>query len=144
MSENSWRTLCWAIGLEDPARAFLKAQLLMIAVELKERGNWPEAFKRGNCSTELRPGVRCGAVRCRHGGYLEDLCELALIEIAEPFVFNADTRRAQFFGVAVHTWERHLKKLYAELAERPKIWFKGAIGHINRRLHEREIQVGAA
>jgi hypothetical protein len=144
MAELHWRTLCWAIGLEEPARAHLKGHLLIMAVELKERDRWLDRVKRGTCAIEVRPGVRCSALRCPDGRYIEDLCELALIEIAEPFIFDADTRRAQFFGVAAHTWQRHLSMPYEELAQRIRSWYASAIGYINSRLAMRENERGAA
>lgn len=142
MPDRSWRTLCWAIGLEEPARAWLKAQLLLIAVELKERQHWPDKFKRGTCPFEVAPGVRCAMQRCT--SYLEDLCELALIELAEPVKFQADTLRAQCFGVAAHAWIRHLRAPYQELVTHTSSWFSSAIGYINRRLTLRDSERGAA
>lgn len=143
MPEAQWRTLCWAIALEESARAWLKAQLLIMAVEFKERDRWPDSFKRGACTMELRPGVRCGAQR-RCDRYLEDLCEIALVELAEPVLYEADTRKAALFGVAAHTWQRHLDDRYQELGIRARSWFASAIAYINGRLHEREIERGAA
>lgn len=142
MPDRQWRVLCWAVALEESSRAWLKGELLMTAVEIKDREGWPDEIKRGSCPLEIAPGVRCGAQRTRR--YLEDLVELALIEVAEPHRFDFETVRARWFGVQQHTWDRHVSAHYQAIARRPKAWFKRAIRYINWRLESREFQVGAA
>lgn len=144
MPDRFWRTLCWAIGLEEQARRWLGSQLMLVAIDARDRGDWAPKVRRGRCATHVGPGIRCGAVRCDHGHYVEDLCELALIEIAWPHKFTADTERAEYFGVAPHTWSRQLSRPHAELMQHLHSWWGGAIGYLNHRLSERENERGAA
>ena len=143
MPDRPWRTLCWAIALEQPARAYLKWQLLEIAVAAKEHDRWPDRVKRTTCAMEVAPGVRCGLLRCQDH-YVEDLCELAVIGIAEPHVLSSEAQRARVFGVAQNTWDRHFAVPYQQLASHLSSWFGGAIGYINSHLEEAENARGAA
>lgn len=143
MPERPWRTLCWAVGLEEQSRAYLKWQLLELALAAKERDHWPPTIKRMTCSMEVAPGVPCGLLRCKDH-YVEDLCQIAVIGIAEPHVLSSEAQRARVFGVAQHTWDRHFSARYHELAGSLSSWFGAAIGYINSRLEERENERGAA
>ena len=127
MPSVSWRALCWVVGDEEPSRVYLKNELLMFAVEKKEREAWPASIKRGDCRN-------CGCLRSTH--YVEDLCNLAVREMA--FSQMTEIGRAQFFGLAEHNWRRNVQKLYHPLWAHANGWYQDGIRYLQRRLNERE------
>lgn len=133
MPDVSWRALCWVVGLEEQSRMFLKSALFMAAVEHKERGGWPESIKRGDCKN-------CGCLRSTN--YVEDLCTLAVTEMAKPC--ESEVARAQFFGLAEHNWRRHVQRLYQPLYMQAHGWYQDGLKYIQRRLNERENSSEAA
>lgn len=133
MPDVSWRSLCWVVGLEEPSRMFLKNELFQIAVDKKEREAWPKEMKRGNCGD-------CGCLRSTH--YVEDLCTLAVSEMAKPL--ESEIARARFFGLAEHNWRRYAQRLYQGIYLQAHAWYLDGIKHIQRRLNERENSSEAA
>lgn len=133
MPEVSWRALCWVVGLEEPSRMYLKNELFGIAVETKSREAWPDSIKRGDCGN-------CGCLRSTH--YVEDLCTLAVSELAKPC--ESEVARAQFFGLAEHNWRRYVQRLYQPLYMEANGWYLDGIRYLQRKLSMRENSTEAA
>lgn len=127
MQDVSWRALCWVVGLEEPSRMYLKNELFGIAVERKSSEAWPDLIKRGDCHN-------CGCLRSSH--YVEDLCTLAVSEMAKPC--ESEVARARFFGLAEHNWRRYVQRLYQPLYVEANGWYLDGIRYLQRKLNERE------
>lgn len=128
MPDVSWRALCWVIGDEPRSRVYLKGALESYAADLSERECWPDRMPRGYCGD-------CGCARDAMR-YVEDMCALAVIEIAKPSLYSSEARRAEFFAVQEHTWTRHLSRRYQPLFERANGWYSEGVRYIQRRLNE--------
>jgi hypothetical protein len=126
MPERSWRALAWAIGQEQAAHLWLKYELLQVAVELKQEEAWPRRVHRGNCPD-------CHALRCRDR-YLEDLCVLALAELAAPTRGWTDETRSRWFGTKEASWKRGISQCYQSLSSAVTSWYDGGIRHLRERL----------
>ena len=111
----------------------LKSQLLIHAVERKERERWPDTMKRGDC-----PNCRC----IRSQNYVEDLCTLAVTEMGKQGM--TELERAQFFGLADHNWRRHVMKRYQPLYMTAHGWYQDGIRYLQSRLNLRENSTEAA
>jgi hypothetical protein len=133
MPDISWRALCWVVGGEEQSRIYLKAELLRVALERKQRESWPSNIKRGDCRN-------CGCVRSTQ--YVEDLCTLAVSEMAQ--LGMSEVGRAQFFGLAEHNWRRHVMKLYQPLYAHAQSWYQDGIRYLQSRLSAREKSPEAA
>ena len=132
MPDTPWRALCWVVGQEEPSRVYLKGQLLIHAVERKERERWPDTMKRGDC-----PNCRCN----RSQNYVEDLCTLAVAEMARGMT---ELERGQFFGLADHNWRRHVLRMYQPLYVIAHGWYQDGIRYLQSRLNLRENSTEAA
>ena len=133
MPDTSWRALCWVVGQEEQSRMHLKYTLLQLAVERKERESWPDRMKRGDCQD-------CGCLRST--SYVEDLCTLAVAEMATQGM--TEIARAQFFGLAEHNWRRHVMRLYQPLYQHAQGWYQDGIRYLQSRLNVRENSTEAA
>jgi hypothetical protein len=135
MPDVSWRALCWVVGQEEPSRGYLKNELFQLAVDRKERESWPASIKRGDCRN-------CGCLRSTH--YVEDLCTLAVTEMANTDIYGNEVARARFFGLAEHNWRRYVMRLYQPLYIQAAGWYLDGIRYLQRRLNERENSTEAA
>lgn len=135
MPERQWRTLCWFIGQEEPARAFLKYELITFALAERDAHGWPKSVKRGSCPAELRNGLRCSIQRCGDR-YLEDLVELALIDVGEPHYFPSEAARARFFGISEPAWSRQFSRIYQPLLDQLRAWYRSGMGYLKRKLED--------
>jgi hypothetical protein len=129
MPDIQWRSICWVIGGEEPSRMYLKGELLQLALQSKEREAWPDTIRRGNCGN-------CGCNRSVK--YVEDLCVLALTELANPNLYAAESDRANFFSIAEHNWRRHVSKIYQSIYVPLHGWYVDGIRYMQRRLNERD------
>lgn len=129
MPDIQWRALCWVIGAEEQSRMYLKGELLNRALETKEHEVWPDTFRRGNCDF-------CGCNRSVK--YVEDLCVLALTELAHPNLYGTESDRANFFSINDHNWRRHVSRIYQSIYAPAHSWYADGIRYIQRRLNQRD------
>lgn len=130
MPDRFWRTLCWAIALEEQSRIWLKHELLQLALDKREQeGGWPRRFERADC-------MKCGMLRSEK--YVEDMCVLALWEVAHPDDFSTEAARARFFGLADHAWRRHASGIYKTISAPVANWYENGLDYLRRRLRDRE------
>jgi hypothetical protein len=119
--------LCWCLNGEQPSRAILKHQLLLLALELRERDHWPKQVRRADCPVT-------GFVRCDHR-YMQDLCTLALREGKDPWTYSTETNRARFFGISDKHWRRSgIANGYGTLMSQLASWFEQGISDLGRRV----------
>lgn len=126
MPEVYWRALCWCIAVEPVARAYLNIRLMDIAVDLRQREQWPATFRRGQCE-------QTGLARDQRD-YLQDLCTLALREAADPQVYGNELARATWFGLSESHWRRAIARGYQGIYRHLDGWYVSALGYLKYRL----------
>lgn len=117
----------WCLSADEPSRGMLKHELLLLALELRERRGWPQQIRRLDCEIT-------GLTRCDHR-YIQDLCTLALKEGADPHGFNTEQTRAKFFGISERHWRRSgIAAGYAMLSAALARWYSQGVDDLRRRL----------
>lgn len=129
MPPELWNALCWSIGLDEQSRTYLKNKLFDYAVYLKHRESWPKQVSRGFCAA-------CGMLRAEK--YVEDLCVMAVTEMAHPQLYGTEIVRAQMFGMTERSWGRQLSKPYQAVYGRIQNWYLGGLAHLREKLREHE------
>lgn len=127
MDQLELAAVLWCLNEDGTVRARLKHELLIFAVELKEKERWPKKISRVDC--ELT-----GLVRCPYH-YVMDLVTLALREGAAPATFATEAARALYFGVSDRHWRRSfLAAGYHAISGKLTNWFRNGLADLGRRL----------
>jgi len=120
-------TVLWCLNADEFSRPTVKAQLLILAVELRETMCWPREIRRADCEIT-------GLARERRH-YCKDLCTLALKEGADPHVFGSEDARARFFGLSDKHWRRlGLANGYAMMIAHLTRWFDDGVRDLRQGL----------
>ena len=128
MRRINWMTLLCAVNADTEAEEIVRRRLLKIARRDREAsGRWPDKLQRRRCE--------CG--RAPADDYLPDLVELAITELKAPSAVRANHQRAEWFGISLRTFERHIAAQYAVLQRPLYVWYERGIGHICYRLRRR-------
>lgn len=117
----------WCLGLDDRSRSYLRAELLKLALYLKETQRWPPKLRRAECE-------KTGLQRCQNR-YVVDLVTLALREGADPDVYKTEAARALWFGIAERHWRRSgIAQGYDAVFGELVAWYTNGIGYLLARL----------
>lgn len=128
MPKRSWQALQTAIGADMGARDAVIARLMKEAWRSQQRDPfWPANLNRRPC--------RCR--RAASANYTEDLVQLAVLQLEDPFRFATHDARANWFGLSNAHWRRAAQAPYELLSGRVWHWYHAGIGHIERRLARR-------
>lgn len=125
MDPLQWDAIRWNLGMDQAAKHRLKAALILIAIELKERERWPARFRRADCF--------CGSTRDQKR-YVQDLCTLALLEGYNPQQFGTHGARAEWFGLSESHWRHAIARGYQGLYRHLEGWYLGALEHLRSNL----------